>query len=96
MLSATSEYGVRALIRLARLAPGTAMLGRDVAAEAGIPANYLSKILLVLRNAGILATARGTGGATGSGGRQRASACWKSSTFSTALARGRPVFLASA
>ncbi len=40
----------------------TAVLGRDLAREAGIPANYLSKILLTLRNAGILTTARGTGG----------------------------------
>jgi Rrf2 family protein len=37
-------------------------LGRDLARTAQIPANYLSKILLTLRNAGILTTARGTGG----------------------------------
>jgi Rrf2 family protein len=41
---------------------GTAVLGRDLAQHAEIPANYLSKILLTLRNAGILTTARGTGG----------------------------------
>ena len=42
--------------------PGTALLGRQLAEQADIPANYLSKVLLALRNAGILATARGTGG----------------------------------
>ena len=62
MLSTTCEYALRALIRLARLPQGNAMLGRDLAGSADIPANYLSKILLSLRNAGILTTARGTGG----------------------------------
>jgi Rrf2 family protein len=38
------------------------VLGRDLAGGAGIPPNYLSKILLALRNAGIVTTARGTGG----------------------------------
>jgi Rrf2 family protein len=62
VLSTTCEYALRALTRLARLAPDSAVLGRDLAADAGIPANYLSKILLALRNAGIVATTRGTGG----------------------------------
>jgi Rrf2 family iron-sulfur cluster assembly transcriptional regulator len=47
---------------LAQTHDGEAILGRDLALEAAIPANYLSKILLALRNAGVLATARGTGG----------------------------------
>lgn len=47
---------------MARLPDGGAVLGRDLAKQATIPANYLSKILLDLRNAGILTTARGTGG----------------------------------
>ena len=38
------------------------MLGRELAEQAEIPANYLSKILLALRNAGLVATARGSGG----------------------------------
>jgi Rrf2 family protein len=62
MLSMTCEYALRALIRLARLEDGEAMLGRDLAEQAEIPANYLSKILLDLRNAGILAATRGAGG----------------------------------
>lgn len=62
MFSTTCEYALRALTQLARVPEGEAILGRDLAANANIPANYLSKILLALRNAGILTTARGTGG----------------------------------
>ena len=62
MLSTTSEYALRALTHLARLPRGGAILGRELAEEAEIPANYLSKILVALRNAGLVATARGSGG----------------------------------
>ncbi|HEX8984885.1 MAG TPA: Rrf2 family transcriptional regulator [Bryobacteraceae bacterium] len=62
MFSTTCEYALRALVRLAQMPDGAAILGRDLAQQADIPANYLSKILLTLRNAGILTTARGTGG----------------------------------
>jgi Rrf2 family protein len=62
MLSVTSEYALRALTQLARVPYGNSLLGRDLAAKANIPANYLSKILLSLRNAGLVATARGSNG----------------------------------
>lgn len=62
MISTTAQYALRALAKLADLDSGTAMLGRELAKEASIRANYLSKILLALRNAGLLATARGSGG----------------------------------
>jgi Rrf2 family protein len=62
MFSTTCEYALRALVGLARVPSGDAILGRDLARSAQIPANYLSKILLTLRNAAILTTARGTGG----------------------------------
>lgn len=61
MLSTTSTYALRALARLAE-APDIYMLGRDLAVAAAIPANYLSKILLTLRNGGLLVTSRGSGG----------------------------------
>lgn len=61
MLSITSQYALRALAHLARKA-GEAVLGRDLAEAAEIPANYLSKVLLVLRNAGLVDTTRGSGG----------------------------------
>jgi Rrf2 family transcriptional regulator, cysteine metabolism repressor len=61
MLSTTSQYALRALSHLASR-PGEAVLGRDLAESVEIPANYLSKVLLTLRNAGIVATTRGSGG----------------------------------
>jgi Rrf2 family protein len=61
MLSTTSQYALRALCHLARQ-PGAAVLGRDLARSVDIPANYLSKVLLTLRNAGLVETARGSGG----------------------------------
>lgn len=61
MLSVTSEYALRALAHLARQ-PGEAILGRDLAHAVEIPANYLSKVLLTLRNAGLVDTTRGSGG----------------------------------
>jgi len=62
MLSTTSEYALRALACLAGQPQGTALLGRELAKAAEIPANYLSKILLTLRNAELVDTTRGSGG----------------------------------
>jgi Rrf2 family protein len=61
MLSTTSQYALRALSHLAAL-PGEAVLGRDLADSVEIPANYLQKVLLTLHNAGLVTTARGSGG----------------------------------
>lgn len=62
MITTTSEHALRALIRLAQ-EPGDSLLGGgEMAAELGIPSNYLSKVLLTLRNAGIVGTMRGQGG----------------------------------
>lgn len=41
---------------------GEPVLGRDLAQSGEIPENYLSKVLLTLRNAGLVNTARGSGG----------------------------------
>ena len=62
MLSATSEYALRALARLARLSPGQVLLGRELAGCTGVPPKYLSKVMLTLRNAGLVGAMRGTGG----------------------------------
>lgn len=62
MLSTTSEHALRALTHLARLPEAASILGRDLASQAGIPANYLSKILWTLGNAGIIDATRGSGG----------------------------------
>jgi Rrf2 family transcriptional regulator, iron-sulfur cluster assembly transcription factor len=61
MLSITSQYALRALTHLARQ-PGEAVLGRNLAQSVEIPANYLSKVLLTLRNVGLVDTTRGSGG----------------------------------
>jgi Rrf2 family iron-sulfur cluster assembly transcriptional regulator len=62
MLTTTSEHALRALTHLARLPEGSSMLGRDLAEQAAIPANYLSKILWTLGNAGIIDATRGNRG----------------------------------
>lgn len=62
MISMTSEYALRAMVWLATQPRGRAILGRELAESADIPANYLAKILVTLRNAGLVATVRGTGG----------------------------------
>lgn len=62
MLSTTSEYALRALTLLAKVPRGRWMLGRELATTADIPPQYLSKIMLSLRNAGLVAATRGTGG----------------------------------
>ncbi len=61
MLSITSQYALRALSHLARQS-GKAVRGRDLAHSVEVPANYLSKVLLSLRNAGLVDTSRGSGG----------------------------------
>ena len=61
MLSTTAEYALRALLSLAH-EPDKATLGRDLAASSGVPANYLSKILLELKKGGFVQAVRGTGG----------------------------------
>lgn len=62
MFSTTTEYALRALVQLARAPAGVSILGHDLAERTRIPANYLSKILWTLRNAGFLDTTRGLGG----------------------------------
>lgn len=62
MLSRSVTYALRLLIRLAAAAPGQWVMGRDLAAVTGVPTNYLSKILLTLRNQGLVVAARGQGG----------------------------------
>jgi Rrf2 family transcriptional regulator, iron-sulfur cluster assembly transcription factor len=62
MLSVTSQYALRALAQLAKQEKHRSMLGKDLAEKADIPPNYLAKILLSLKNAGVLGTARGSRG----------------------------------
>lgn len=62
MLSVTAEHALRALTEMARFDDGRTILGRQLAEIAEIPANYLSKILWALGNAGIIDATRGNHG----------------------------------
>lgn len=63
MLSVTSKYALRALVHLARHhGEDTSMHGRELAEQTRIPPQYLSKVMLTLKKAGLVTTARGTGG----------------------------------
>lgn len=62
MLSRTAQYALRAMIELARHAPGTPVAGEAIARLAVIPRKYLSKILGDLSRAGLLESTRGKGG----------------------------------
>ncbi|NOZ93355.1 MAG: Rrf2 family transcriptional regulator [Acidobacteria bacterium] len=62
MLTTTTKHALRALVVLATQDEKTSVLGRDLAAMAKIPPNYLSKILLDLGRAGLVSATRGTGG----------------------------------
>lgn len=62
MITTTSEYALRMLVKLAQAPPGELVGGRELSEDLGIPSNYLSKVMLVLRNGGIVETSRGLGG----------------------------------
>jgi Rrf2 family iron-sulfur cluster assembly transcriptional regulator len=62
MFTTTTQYALRALVAMSSLPHGDVILGRDLSAKSGVPANYLSKILLDLKRAGIVTAVRGTGG----------------------------------
>jgi Rrf2 family protein len=62
MLSATAEHAVRALIQLAVLGGSGSVTGKQLSCTAGIPQNYLSKILCLLGHAGMIHATRGSHG----------------------------------
>jgi len=64
-LSKRGEYGLRAMIDLAVLAPesGNGIIQiKDIAEREKIPAKFLEQILLTLKNAGLLHSKMGIGG----------------------------------
>ncbi len=69
MISVTSEYALRAMASITSMISystspeeGESVLARDLSLKAGVPFNYLSKILGSLTKAGILHASRGRGG----------------------------------
>jgi Rrf2 family transcriptional regulator, iron-sulfur cluster assembly transcription factor len=61
MVSQTGKYALRILGHLVDH-QGTWVLGKDIAAATGIPANYLGKVLNQLRKAGYVRSQKGWGG----------------------------------
>jgi Rrf2 family transcriptional regulator, cysteine metabolism repressor len=61
-LSKRTEYGLRAVVQLARLAPRQYVQSRDLARQESLPAKFLESILLALRRGGLLDSKVGSGG----------------------------------
>ena len=61
-LSKRSEYGLRAIIQLARLWPAAYVQSKDLAQQEDIPNKFLESILLALRRGGFLESKVGSGG----------------------------------
>jgi Rrf2 family transcriptional regulator, iron-sulfur cluster assembly transcription factor len=60
-ITATEEYGMRCMMRLA-LSPGQTVSLTDLAADEGIAVPFAAKVLLRLRRAGLVAATRGRHG----------------------------------
>ena len=62
IFSATATHALRALAHLAAAPGDGATLGRELAADLGVPAPYLAKVLAALARAGVLSASRGARG----------------------------------
>ncbi len=61
-LSKRTEYGLRAIVQLARLWPRQYVQSRDLASQENLPNKFLESILLALRRGGFLESKVGSGG----------------------------------
>jgi Rrf2 family protein len=61
-LSKRTEYGLRAVVQLARLWPRHLVQSRDLARQENLPNKFLESILLALRRGGFLESKVGSGG----------------------------------
>jgi Rrf2 family protein len=62
-ISSQEEYGLRCLLRLAQAADGHSLTLPEISAAEGLSVPYVAKLLSVLRQAGMIESARGrTGG----------------------------------
>ena len=62
ILSKRTEYGLRAVVQLARLEPRIFVQSKDLAQQEGLPNKFLESILLALRRGGFLESKVGSGG----------------------------------
>ena len=60
--SKRTEYGLRAMVQLARLRPGQFVQSKDLAQTEDLPNKFLESILLALRRGGFLESKVGSGG----------------------------------
>jgi Rrf2 family protein len=61
-LSKRTEYGLRAVVQLARLAPRTYVQSKDLSQQEDLPNKFVESILLALRRGGFLESKVGSGG----------------------------------
>lgn len=61
-LSKRTEYGLRAIVQLARLWPTQYVQSRDLSKQEELPNKFLESILLALRRGGFLESKVGSGG----------------------------------
>jgi len=61
-LSKRTEYGLRAVVQLAKLWPRSFVQARDLAQQEDLPNKFLESILLALRRGGFLESKVGSGG----------------------------------
>lgn len=61
-LSKRTEYGLRAVVQLARLWPRAYVQSKDLAKQEDLPNKFLESILLALRRGGFLESKVGSGG----------------------------------
>lgn len=61
-LSKRTEYGLRAVVQLARLWPRNFVQSRDLSQQEDLPNKFLESILLALRRGGFLESKVGSGG----------------------------------
>src|SRR5438874_6701918 len=61
-LSKRTEYGLRAVVQLARLWPRQFVQSKDLAQQESLPNKFLESILLALRRGGFLESKVGSGG----------------------------------
>jgi len=61
-LSKRTEYGLRAVVQLARLWPTNYIQSKDLSQRENLPNKYLESILLALRRGGFLESKVGSGG----------------------------------
>lgn len=61
-ISKQEEYGLRCVLQLARAGFGEAMSVREIAELEGLSADYVTKLLVIYRKAGLVTSARGING----------------------------------